>query len=274
MSIYNTHKPPAMTKTYIIKELVSFTRPKICFLVTGLATSGYLLFNPIDIKLLLVAIWAFFATSATYSYNLITDKQEDMINHKKLNYFTMHHKTGMCLIASFIAISATATLFLSKASILLCIFAIITGIIYSRARIKEIFPMKNIYTAGALSIAFWTGALNAPLNSNMILYSIPITMLLFIASIISDLRDYKGDKSLGIKTVPVVIGYSNTQKIIYATILIFLSTIIFLKMDGLYALIPFTIHALLLLKQNKPNIAHKYTMMSFTYLPLGVLCIL
>jgi len=271
MPTYNTHKPPAIAKTHIIKELVSFIRPKICFLVTGLAASGYLLFNPVGIKLLFITLCAFFSTSAAYSYNLITDKQEDIINHKKLNYFTIHHKTGRCMIASFILISTISAIFLSKASIILYISAIITGIIYSRARVKEIFPMKNIYTAATLSISFWTGALNTQLTTAMILYSIPITILLFIASLISDLRDYKGDKSLGIKTIPVVIGYKTAQKILYATTLIFLSIIICLKLTGLYALIIFTIPALLLLKQDKPTLAHKYTMMSFTYLPLWVL---
>jgi len=271
MSIYTPHKPPAISKTHVIKELASFIRPKIPLFVTGLAVSGYILFNPINIKLLFTTLWAFFATSAAYSYNLITDKEEDLINHKKLNYFAIHDKTGKLLVASFIVISTTSSIFLSNASTILCISAIITAIIYSRARIKEMFPMKNIYTAGALSIAFWTGALNAPITSDTIIHAIPITMLLFIISLISDLRDYKGDKSLNIRTIPVVIGYKTTQKILYATAIIFLLIIAGLQLNRLYILIPFTIAAYILLIIDKPKIAHRYTMMAFTFLPIGVL---
>jgi len=259
------------TAISIAKEFVGFTRPKIAICITSLAVSGYLLFNTAGVSLLFVTLCAFFATSAAYSYNLITDREEDVINHNKLNYFAVHCNTGKCIVIIFMVISTVSALFLSNASLAVYILATVTGVIYSRFRIKEIFPLKNIYTAGSLLTSFLVGAFNAPIGLNIILYSIPVAMFLFIASLISDLRDYPGDKSSGIRTLPVVLGYDAAQKIVYVMTVIFLLLVVYLKLAGLYLLLPFLVPLLLLLWLKKPDLAHLCAIYSIIFLPLGVL---
>ena len=254
----------------LFHELIDFMRPKISLLVMGLAIFGHLLFAPADINILYIALWAFFATTASYAYNMITDRNEDLLNHKKLNYFVIKQKVGKRLIIIFSIISIIFSLPLTQESFLFCTFSLITGYAYSKYRIKDIFPFKNIYTAGSLIIAFWVGALNTPSNLNIVIYSIPLFVLLFIASLISDLRDYTGDKKSKIRTVPVVMGYVFTKKINYYLLLFFSAYVLILGLTKLYTPLIFIIPIYIHLTRDKPKIAHKYIMQSFMILPLGV----
>ena len=244
-------------KKQLFHELLNFMRPKISLLVMGLAIFGHLLFSPADISMLYIALWAFFATSASYSYNMITDRNEDLLNHKKLNYFVINQNTGKILIIIFSIISILFSLPLTQKSFIFCTVSLITGYIYSKYRIKDIFPFKNIYTAGSLIIAFWVGALNTPSNLNLVIYSIPLFILLFVASLISDLRDYTGDKKSKIRTIPVVIGYIITKKINYYLLLFFSAYVLILGLTKLYIPLIFVIPIYIYLIRDKPKIAHK-----------------
>lgn len=246
-------------------------RPKISMPVVGLAIFGHLLFAPADIDLVYIALCIFFGTSAAYSYNLITDRKEDLLNNKKLNYFATHQNIGKILVLIFSIISIIFSLPLTRESSLFCIFSLILGYIYSKYRIKELFPFKNIYTAGSLILAFWVGALNTQSNLNVVLYSIPLFVLLFVASLISDLRDYTGDKKSKIRTVPVVVGYVFAKKINYYMSLFFSTYVLMLDLTKLYILLIFVVPIYVHLMQDKSQIAHKYVMNSFIMLPLGAL---
>lgn len=252
-----------------VREFVGFLRPNICLLIAGMGISGFLLFNPLNIKLLYVALATFFVGATSYSYNLITDKEEDLINHKKVNWFVTKN-TGYYLVLCFLLIGFISVLFLSYTSMIFYISAALSGAVYSYYKIKDIFPLKNIYTGMSLTQAFMIGAANVPINMGMLLYTLPLFLLLFVASLMSDLRDYKGDKAIGIRTVPVVLGYEFTKMISYATLIVLITSVFALRLWGLLPLLIFVLPISILIYQNKPKKAHLITMTSFMCLPGGI----
>ncbi len=254
---------------YYLREFSEFLRLKICILVAGIGISGFLLFNQISIKILYVALGSFFVGAASYSYNLVTDKEEDLINHKKINWFVTNN---LCfyLIICFLTIGLASVLFLSTLSILFYISSALSGIIYSYQRIKTIFPLKNLYTAMSLTQAFMIGAVNVSVTIDMLLYVLPLFLLLFVASLISDLRDYTGDRLAGIRTVPVVLGYEFSKKVLYFVLIIFLTTIFAFGLYGLLPLVAFIPPITLLINLDQQKKAHLTIMASFMCLPFGI----
>ena len=118
-----------------------------------------------------------------------------------------------------------SALFLSPVAVIFYVSSALSGVIYSYYRIKNIFPLKNVYTGLSLTQAFMIGAANAGLIGDMLLYTISLFLLLFVASLVSDLRDYEGDKAIGINTVPVVLGYEFTKKISFVALIIFVTRV-------------------------------------------------
>ncbi len=251
------------------REFIGFLRPKICFFITGIGISGFLLFNPIGVKLFFVALATFFISAASYSYNLITDKEEDLINHKKVNWFVTNN-WGHCLVLGFLVAGLIFVSYLSYLSIIFYVTAAISAFIYSYYRIKNIFPTKNIYTGLSLTQAFVIGAANASVSEEMLPYIPPLFLLLFVISLISDLRDFEGDSQTGIRTVPVVIGYEPTKKISYAVLLIFTTSVFAFGLYGLAPLLLFVLPILALVYLNKQKMAHLTIMVSFMCLPGGI----
>jgi len=181
------------------------------------------------------------------------DKEEDLINKRKISYFVLNN-TGWFIIIVCFLLGFIFSLFLSIVSILFCISIITTGIIYSFFGLKKYFLVKNLYTGFGIPQLFLLGAMS--LNSQTILYYFLISIFFFTASLISDLRDYEGDRIVGIKTLPVYLGYNVTRKIIYILLIIILLLISALN---LYYLFPISIFVLIIfffIVRNNPRIAH------------------
>ena len=262
-----------LDKINSLKEFIGFIRPKICLFVTGIGIAGYLMFNSFDLKLLFVALASFFATAFAYTYNMITDKEEDLLNHKKLNRFVQGN-SGIIFVGAFVVLGAIFSLYLSKLSVAVYFLLSITGAVYSYFRIKSIFPFKNLYTGFILSLVFLLGsAANSSITMQMIIYYLAISLHIVVISLISDLRDYEGDKSAGIKTVPVAFGYYACKKIIYGLLILFTLSVIALNLEGLFSLLPFIIPMVIYLKMNKPYHSHVAQMFSFMFLPFGIIFI-
>lgn len=277
MSTMNTSHPiykvNLFNQTYRqvrVQEFIEFIRFKICFSLASVSVLGYLLFSPIDLRLLFVALSTFFVGAAGYSYNQITDKKEDLINNKKINPLAASNK-GLVLVISFILIGAFFSLFLSPLAILFYWIMVVLDIIYSYFRMKNIFPFKNLFTGFGLTQVFFIGAANSPITITTIFYYLAISIFIFIGSLISDLRDYDGDKATNIRTIPIVLGYNNGKNFAYLSIVLSSIAIFSLNLRGLYLLLLFVFPIIFHLRRNEPNAAHHYLLTSFTFLPLGIL---
>ncbi|MFH1228846.1 MAG: hypothetical protein V1678_00280 [Candidatus Aenigmatarchaeota archaeon] len=99
----------------LFKYLLDFTRPKICVFISSIALCGYLLFNSVGIVMLFTFLASFFGTAGAYCLNNIKDKEEDMINRKKINPFSSN-RSGMIITIACFFIGVIFSLFLSPFS--------------------------------------------------------------------------------------------------------------------------------------------------------------
>lgn len=143
---------------------------------------------------------------------------------------------------------------------------IIASIVYSFFRLKKYFLIKNLYTGLAAGLIFLIGTINVSIE--IIQYYLLISFFIFIVSIISDLRDYKGDKASYIKTLPVSLGYHTTKIIVF----LLLGVFSFLVLNShLIILLPFSLVVLFFVYKNRPNIAHSLGGFSFVFFALFLL---
>jgi 4-hydroxybenzoate polyprenyltransferase len=272
--MYNFRQRGIYLHTGDLRELAEFMRLKIVFFITGIAVSGYLYFNPLGIKLAYVALCSFFGVAAVYSFNLITDKEEDLINEGKINRFVLEEWKGVLLVVLFVMLGMLFSLRLSLASTTIYLISLFIGIFYSISRIKNMFPLKNLYTGLALPTVFLIGAFaGSTVSLTAFVYYLLLSVNIFTISLLSDLRDFKGDKETGLRTLPVVLGQRVARRIVYLALLLFSAAILVFRFEGLYVLLPFSALVLLDTVMGQYRTAHLYIMVSYMCLPfyLGAL---
>lgn len=256
------------------KEFIKFLRLKIAVFGTGLALLGYLMFNPINIDLLFVSICAFFATVAAYSFNLLTDKEEDSVTGRELNYFVLNHKQGQVLVYVFIALGVLSSALLSKTTMLFYGLIILLFLSYSFFKVKKISLIKNISTGLILTLLFLFGVSpDFRFTQEMILYYLIISFYVFILSLLTDLRDYDEDRIAGIKTLSVLVGQKIGTKIVYSSIFLFLVLLIISNSTFLYPLFLFAPLSFFFLKQGRYKDAQLYLMFSLLLGPIVLVII-
>ena len=245
----------------LFKNLLEFIRLKICFFICSIALCGYLLFNPLGINLFFTFLASFFGTAGAYSLNNIKDKEEDLINRKSINPIVLSRFGFVITLACFF-IGIFFSLFLPLLSIIFSILGIVSSLSYSCLKIKKYSLIKNIYTALGVGTAFLVGA--SYMNMEVMWSYLLFFFFIIIMSLISDLRDYAGDKKSNIRTLPVSIGYERVRKIIFILLGIFSIQVSF--SSKLFAFLPFVLFMLYFLYKNKPSDAHSWGGFSFIFL--------
>ncbi len=221
-----------------LKEFLEFIRINICFSIAALAATGYLLVNRLDYKLIYVTLSAFFGCAAAYTYNNITDIQEDIINRKKTNYFA--GKPAGKIIAALCALAGFYfALNLSGVSTSIFLAYTTLGIAYSFLRIKKYVLIKNIWTAFSLSLSVLFGAFAISAGTWMAGAYITVFLLMLAGSIIADIRDTEGDFKEGIATIPTRFGVANTKNAVYSLFAATAATILLAETKQLRILLPF-----------------------------------
>lgn len=249
-----------------MKEMIinfsEFIRIRICIFICAIGMSGYLLFNPLNTNLIFVALTSFFGAAGTYAYNNLIDKKEDKINRRRVSSFVLNNKAFLIIFICFL-FGIGFSLFLSLYSIIFSFLGVIIGISYSFFKLKKYFLIKNLYTGLGANSVFLVGAAN--INVEVVLYYLLVSFFILIISMISDLRDYKGDKISHIKTLPVSLGCYIAKKFIFLLLGIF-SLLILLYFINLFILLPFIFFMFYFLYKNKPSLAHFFGGFSFIFL--------
>lgn len=161
---------------------------------------------------------AFFVTLSIYTFNKKTDVAEDSINTPE----RMKISTSSLLIpvAAFSYISSLILGGLQNPHfVAVLMIPLFSGLLYSTkvrgVRIKDIFFIKNLVIATSCSIIatmpfFYT------MNYEYLLFIFAFFfMKLLINTIVFDIRDVEGDRTLNIKTVPVKIGVQHAKQFLY-----------------------------------------------------------
>lgn len=252
------------------KQILDFIRIKICIYAIFLAMAGYLLFNQPQINAIYVIFSAFFGCGAVYAYNNITDKEEDGINRNKVN-FLVSSRSGYALVTAFFLISLFLAYNLSLLSFVFVSLGLFAGILYSFLKIKRRYILvKNIYTALCVNHAFLLGAsAGGVLTPEIFLLYLLFSFLIFISSIVSDMRDYIGDRITGAKTLPTRFGYDKSRY--FVGFLLAVYSVSLLVFTSIIMLLPFTVLMLLAIKQDKPSVAHSLSGCSLIFLTLWLM---
>ncbi|MCK4554967.1 MAG: UbiA family prenyltransferase [Candidatus Aenigmarchaeota archaeon] len=245
-----------------LSDLLKYIRLDLCIFSTFIASSGYLLNNPLSNKLFFVILSSFFLCAGAYSYNNQKDKEEDLVNRKKSNPYT-EISFGKIITLVVFLFGFISCFFLSYFSVMFYIVATITSLIYSKFKMKKYLLVKNIYTGFGVTQVFLIGAANSSITTQIIIYYVVLSVFIMIESIISDLRDYKGDKKMNIRTLPVCFGYDYTKKMLLSVLVSYALFVFFLK---LFVLVPFIILMSLYLYKNRVCAAHFVGSLSFLFL--------
>lgn len=154
-----------------------------------------------------------------YTFNKATDKKEDTLNERPLQYFSdikIYVLSGSSFFVSFLLYLVPA-----KHEIVWCWFALsFLGIFYSfprSFRLKNFFLIKNIVPAFcwffSVSVLIYGSTTALSLAETMFLLT-SLFLLALIFEIIWDLPDYEGDKASGVHTLPVSIGFLYTKVVL------------------------------------------------------------
>jgi len=259
-----------MRKKHILKELLSFIRIENGLFTGGIAVSGYLVFNRLDLIVLPLLMAMFLGTSASYAYNYLKDRKEDLVNKKRLNRFVLEERQGKVIVVSFFFLGVVLSLSFYFFSFMTYLFLIMISVLYSGLiRIKERFLAKNFNTGLGISLSFMVGAMaNGFFDFAMLAYAGIVFMLGFSANVLGDMRGLEGDRSIGMLTLPMFLGPEKTKLLIYS-IISFLSLSVFL-LDCLafYPLIPFMIISIFLLAKGRMRGVRVSMLSSFAVLPV------
>lgn len=252
------------------KELMSFIRLKVVVVLTLIATAGFLMFNSRDFNLLLLAAVSP-GVAAVYGYNNLTDAKEDWINRKKLNKFVSMRRLGTLIVLILTAVSIVFSAFLNPLAFLSVLGFIVIGLAYSKFRLKRFSLIKNLTTALIISLLFLAGALvGSSLTNSILLASFLVFVYIKVGSIVSDLRDYEGDKAVGLKTTPVVFGKRVAKYLSNFLLFIYCWIILYYGLVSFYIVLPFALLMVFHITQDRYVKAHNLSMLSFLFLNIWV----
>jgi 4-hydroxybenzoate polyprenyltransferase len=259
-----------MAIKFIIREFLSFMRIETCLFVTGMSLSGYLLFNHPGFKIFPLFLAIMLGTGASYAYNHLTDRREDAVNNRVLNTFVLNANLGRKIVFFLFLYGLFFSIFLSPASALLYSSLIILSLVYSGFRIKET-RIKNVFTGFSMALTFLIGAVVSGSLSFEILSYFPLIFLFgFAINMLGDMRGFRGDKKIGMKTFPIIFGFGITKIVIYTTAGIFLVCVMFSGFSKLYPLIPFLLLASFCLWKNNLKGTRFAILSSFISLPVFI----
>jgi 4-hydroxybenzoate polyprenyltransferase len=161
-----------------------------------------------------VCLIVFLMTFSVYSLNKLTDIKEDAVNMPERLRFLAGRKNLVLYYSLAAYLLAILLAFMDMPSTVpIVLIPLAANLIYSSKllpglpRLKDIPVMKNLFvaatwaTCAALLPAMHTGA-----GSIAIVVFLFILIKSFINTVIYDIRDEKGDRDNGVKTIPVLLG--------------------------------------------------------------------
>lgn len=180
-------------------------------------------FDPVAAAILMLVVFA------VYNLNRKTDEDEDAINHAERYAFTKEYETvlfrsaiGAYVIALCLAaIQGFDSLFVTT-------IPLIAGIVYSVPllparfgfrRLKEVPLMKSLVVAFSWAVPpALLPACHAGLSAGAAtcIAGIFFFFLVFINTVVFDIRDVEGDLASGIKTLPTILGSERTLYLLTA----------------------------------------------------------
>jgi 4-hydroxybenzoate polyprenyltransferase len=247
---YSNTTEKGLRKSYdsflkISEKILSFLIFNSLFIALVCVFLTYFSFEVLNIQPNLILLLAvFLSTFSVYSLNRLTDMEEDSVNVPgRESYVKGKEKTLLALCILSYGVALLLGYLVNPLSVLVFLFPLLVGILYSLEVSPKIPRLKNIPGMKNFSVTLsWTvGAVFIPL-----VFHYPgawATFLLFFFVFIKflvntmsfDIRDIEGDKKSGVRTIPVLLGRSRTKILllgIQSTLIIWLLIVV---SEGLFA---------------------------------------
>lgn len=190
-----------------------------------------------------LVLMTFFMVFAVYSTNNLIEKDDDKIDYPQKAIFIKKNQKSISIA---VIISYTAAIIIGAlVNIIISLFLfsiLLIGLIYSIkifhwfSRLKDIVGIKSLTVAltWATSLTFIPslGLKNLSLITSISIFYF-FFVKCFITTILADIRDIKGDKKNGIKTIPIVIGKTQIQILLTILTLTIIPLILILSNQGL-----------------------------------------
>jgi len=194
-----------------------------------------------------------------YNLNRFTDIKEDIINvYNRVLFIQKFGRIFLCLAILFYTVS----LFLAyQQNIYTFISALVPlpiAILYSVARFKKRFILKNILVSIAWGCSVLVvGAFFNTINLLLVYLYAFFSLQFLINVIIFDIKDLKGDKFNNVQSLPVKLGIEETKKVcLLILLLLFVIWILLLSLTiRAVILLPFLLYTatfILAAKDNRP----------------------
>ncbi len=172
----------------------------------------------------LSVLTAFFVTLGVYSFNQVTDYEEDRVNKPNSVVISGRKSPRQILYFSFLckALAIALAFAIGQAAFLLICSVVLIGFVYSfklpgLVRLKEIFIVKNITvsTVWSLMVIVPVFASNAAFQPEFLIVMAFVFLHNLMGVLNADLKDTDGDLKSGLKTIPGVVGKNGTLLLIF-----------------------------------------------------------
>ncbi len=180
---------------------------------TGVALTTVLL---VGLRVDPVPLFIVFAvTLFVYSFNRITDMEEDEKNVPRRARFTRRYGRVLLAVGVLLYLSAFVLAFyLNISGAPFLVLPVLVGAAYSVGRAKSVLLVKNLIVGFAwglipLGVGVYYGVLLTP---EIIFLSGFFFVSLTVAAALFDIKDIEGDRREGIRTVPNVYGPGATRR--------------------------------------------------------------
>ena len=215
--VYTFDLDPGVFIEYLVYSSIylSFAAGAMAFISSVL---HHVAFNPVVLAL------GMLITFSVYNLNRKTDESEDAINHSHRFAFTKRyeHLLFASAIGAYVLALVLSGLY-GLSVLLISAIPLISGLIYSTPifpkgckyrRLKEIPLAKSLIVAIAWALppallpVYIGGAIPSLITLAVVLF---FFSLVFINTVLFDIRDVEGDRATGVRTIPVCIGVTNTK---------------------------------------------------------------
>lgn len=172
----------------------------------------------VDPQILPLAI-VFVVSMFVYSFNRITDLEEDSANVPNRAAFTRRFGWPVLAVATLaylgiVALAISRGLPMAEFTLL----PLVVAVGYSLLGIKRLFLIKNLVVGGAwAAIPLGVGVYYGIVTSiDVIAIAAFVGVMITVAAALFDIKDIEGDQAAGIRTLPVVYGPAKTRQVAYA----------------------------------------------------------
>ena len=210
---------------YILNTSIFVSIQPIFYIMATLTLFGI----EMDWKLGLISVLsAFFA----YTVNKATDIDEDLINNpKKYLFYEKHGKTFYVLAALSYLLALYISFEYSYITTLIVFIPLILGIAYSvkwipgsgYKRIKDIPGGKTLVLSFAWASVILLTNYYVGFTPTLLSLFFYVFLIEFMAALAFDVRDIRGDRRAGVKTIAVIFGKKTTMIILHILNLISLA---------------------------------------------------